>query len=97
MSSESNEGREATRSVDSGPIQSSIMLDTHRLYLEATMAVAIMALLGLISGLATIALTGAVQLAFPVAAVAFVLAGVVLTVRLWRMTRTPISPAAPPA
>jgi hypothetical protein len=69
---------------------------TVRLYLEATIAVAIMILLGIISGLATIALTGAVELAFPVAAVAFVVAGVVLMLHLWRMNRTPIPPAAPP-
>jgi hypothetical protein len=97
LPSESNEGRGATRSVDFGPIRSSTMLDTLRLYLEATMAVAVMVLLGIIFGLATIALTGDAQLASLVAGVAFVLAGVVLGARLWRMNRTPIPPAAPPA
>ena len=56
-----------------------------------------MAMLGIISGLATVALTGDGRLAFFVAAVAFVLTAIVLTVRLCRMNRTLIASAEPPA
>jgi hypothetical protein len=56
-----------------------------------------MAMLGIISGFATVALTGDGRLAFFVAAVAFVLTAIMLTVRLWRMTRMPTASAEPPA
>jgi hypothetical protein len=72
------------------------MLDTIRLYFEATVAVAIMAMFAIISGLTSAALTGDRRLSFLVAGVAFVLTGIALTVRLWRMTRTPIPPPEPP-
>ena len=72
------------------------MLDTVRLYFEATLAVAIMAILAIISGFAAAGLTGDRRLAFLVAAVAFVLTGIVLTMRLWRMTRMPITPPETP-
>ena len=68
------------------------MLDTVRHYFEATVAVAIMVVLAIISGFAAAGLTGDRWLAILVAAAAFVLTGIVLTVRLWRMTRTPIPP-----
>ena len=88
----SNDGR-----GDATSTQENIILDTVRLYLEATVAVAIMAMLGIISGFATVALTGDGRLAFFVAAVAFVLTAIMLTVRLWRMTRMPTASAEPPA
>ena len=72
------------------------MLDTVRLYFEATVEVAIMAMFAIISGFVSAGLTGDRRLAFLVAAVAFVLTGIVLTVRLWHMTRTPIPPPEPP-
>ena len=72
------------------------MLDTVRLYFKATVAVAIMAVFAIISGFASAGLTGDRRLAFLVAAVAFVLTGIVLTVHLWRMTRTPIPPPEAP-
>ena len=72
------------------------MLDALRLDFEATVAVAIMATFAIISGFASTGLTGDRWLAFLVAAVAFVLTGIVLAVRLWRMTRTPIPPPEPP-
>jgi hypothetical protein len=87
----SNDGR-----GDATSTQENIILDTVRLYLEATVAVAVMAMLGIISGFATVALTGDGRQAFFVAAVAFVLTAIVLTVRLWRMTRMPIASAEPP-
>ena len=77
---------------DPGPTQEKIMLDTVRHYFEATVAVAIMVVLAIISGFAAAGLTGDRWLAILVAAAAFVLTGIVLTVRLWRMTRTPIPP-----
>jgi hypothetical protein len=70
--------------------------DVH-LYLEGTVTAAIMAMLGVISGVATLALSGDQRLALLAAAGAFALTGVVLTVRLWRMTRAPAPPAEPPA
>jgi hypothetical protein len=73
------------------------MVDAVHLYLEGTAAAVIMAALGLISGLATLAWTDNQRLALLVAAVAFTLAGVILTARLWRMTRAPAPPAEPPA
>ena len=82
---------------DATSTQENIILDTVRLYLEATLAVAVMAMLGIISGFATVALTGDGRLAFFVAAVAFVLTAIVLTVRLWHMTRTPTASAEPSA
>ena len=44
-----------------------------------------------------LALSGDQRVALLSAAVAFMLTGIVLTVRLWRMTRAPASPAEPPA
>ena len=73
------------------------MLESVHLYLEGTVAAAIMAMLGVISGMATLALSGDQRLAILVAALAFMLSGIVLTARLWRMTRAPAPPAEPPA
>jgi hypothetical protein len=69
------------------------MLESVQLYLEGAVAAAIMTTLGVISGIATLALSGNERLALLVAAVAFMLTGIVLTVRLWRMTRAPAPPA----
>jgi hypothetical protein len=73
------------------------MLDTVHLYFEGTAAAIIMVALGAISGLATLALTGDQRLTLLVAAVAFMLTGIVLMVRLWRMTQAPAPPSEPPA
>jgi hypothetical protein len=73
------------------------MLEPVHLYLEGTVAAAIMTTLGVISGMAMLALSGDQRLAVLAAAVAFMLTGIVLTVRLWRMTRAPAPPAEPPA
>jgi hypothetical protein len=72
------------------------MLEDVHLYLEGTATVAIMAMLGVVSGLATLALSGDHRLALLAAAFAFALTGVVLMVRLWRMTRAPAPPPAEP-
>jgi hypothetical protein len=73
------------------------MLESVHLCLEGTVAAAIMTTLGVISGMATLALNGDQRLALLVASVAFMLTGIVSTVRLWRMTRAPAPPAEPPA
>jgi hypothetical protein len=73
------------------------MLESVHLYLEGTAAAAIMTTLGVISGMATLAVNGDQHLAVLVASVAFMLTGIVLMVRLWRMTRAPAPPAEPPA
>ncbi|MFZ1105593.1 MAG: hypothetical protein WAN86_22505 [Hyphomicrobiaceae bacterium] len=72
------------------------MPDTAYLYFEGTAAAVIMAALGVISGLATLALADDPRLALLVAAVAFTLTGIILTVRLWRMTRAPAPSSEPP-
>jgi hypothetical protein len=73
------------------------MLEAVRLYFEGTMAAIIMVMLGAIAGFATLALSGNLRVALLVAAVAFMLSGIILTVRLWRMTRPPAPPTGPPA
>jgi len=71
------------------------MVDTIRRYVDATVAVAVMALLGIMSGVVAAGLTGDSKLTVLAAVVAFVLTGVVLMVRLWRMTRRPVLPPGP--
>jgi hypothetical protein len=56
-----------------------------------------MVALGASSGLATLALADDQRLALLVAAVAFTLTGIIVTVRLWRVTRAPAHPTDPPA
>jgi hypothetical protein len=68
------------------------MIDTIRLYFDATLAVAIMAALGIVAGFAAAAITGDRTLVIATTAVVFVLTGAVLTVRLWRITRKPQLP-----
>jgi hypothetical protein len=65
------------------------MPSTARLYFDATVALAIMATLGVIAGFVAIAATGDRPLALSATVAVFVLAGVVSTVRLWRSTRKP--------
>ena len=68
------------------------MHSTARVYFDATVALAIMAALGVIAGFVAIAATGDRPLALSVTVAVFVLAGVVSTVRLWRSTRKPAQP-----
>ena len=65
------------------------MLSTARVYLDATVALAIMATLGVIAGFVAIAATGDRMLAFSATVAVFILAGIVALVRLWRSTRNP--------
>ena len=71
------------------------MLDTARLYFDATVALAIMATLGVIAGFVAFAVTGERTLAILATGTVFALTGMLLTIRLWRITRNP--PPAEPA
>ena len=83
------------RSTGSVPTEENLVIDTVQRYIDATIAVAIMATLGIISGFVAAALTGDRMLAFLTAGAAFALTGLVLMVRVWRMTRRPVLPADP--
>jgi hypothetical protein len=63
------------------------MINTVRLFLEASYAVVVMAVVGIISGFATAGVTSDSQLSLQVALGMFALAGAFLAVRLWRVGR----------
>jgi hypothetical protein len=63
------------------------MVSTLRLYMDASYALAVMALVGIVSGFATAAITGNTERGVQVALAMFAVTGAVLTVRLWRLTR----------
>jgi hypothetical protein len=63
------------------------MASTLRLYVDASYAVAIMAVAGIISGFVAAGITGDTQRSLQVALAMFTLTGAVLAVRLWRVTR----------
>jgi len=69
------------------------VLDTVRLYVDATVAVALMTTFGIVAGFVAAAMTGNHMHIVLAAGAAFALTGVALTVRLWRMTRRPAPPA----
>lgn len=71
------------------------MLDTVRLYVDAAVAVAIMATLGVISGLAAAALTSDRSVVIVASVVGFMLTAAVLVVRLWRVRQKPALPLDP--
>jgi hypothetical protein len=73
------------------------VLEAVRLYVEGSAAAAIMVMVGGICGVVMLALSGDQRLGLLAAAVAFMLTGIVLTMRLWRMTRAPAPSAEPPA
>lgn len=68
------------------------MLGTVRLYIEGTLAVAIMAALAIISAFAAAAITGDRTLVMATAVLVFFLTGLVLVIRLRRMARAPALP-----
>jgi len=68
------------------------MASTVRLYVDAAYAIAIMALVGIVAGSVTAGLTSDTERSLQVALAVFVLTGVFLTVRLWRITRKGILP-----
>ena len=74
------------------------MLSTARLYFDATVALAIMATFGVVAGFIAFAATGDRTLAMLATAAVFAVTGMLLTIRLWRLTRNPtLSPPAAPA
>ena len=77
------------------------MASTVRLYVDAAYAIAIMALVGIAAGSATAGITSDTERSLQVALAVFVLTGVFLTVRLWRITRKgglpPVEAATPEA
>ncbi len=72
------------------------MASTIRLYIDASYAVALMAFVGIISGFAVAALGGDTVRSLQVGLAMFAVAGAVLTVRLWRVTRRTEQPSAQP-
>jgi hypothetical protein len=64
------------------------MDSTARVYFDATVALAIMATLGIIAGFVAFAATGDRVLALSATFAVFALAGIVAMIRLWRSTRT---------
>ena len=72
------------------------MLDTIRLYFDATLAVAIMVTLGVIAGFVAAALTDDRALILATVVVVFGLTGAALLVRLWLMMYRPAAPQNPP-
>jgi hypothetical protein len=71
------------------------MIDTIRLYLDAFLAIATMGALAVIAGLAAAAATGDRMMVAIAAVSTFVIAGAVLVVRLWRVTRKRTVPMDP--
>ena len=68
------------------------MVSTIRLYYDAVIAVALMAVVAIICGFVASVITGGSPPNFPVAAIAFVLTGTVLFLRLWRSSQPPALP-----
>jgi hypothetical protein len=72
------------------------MAGTLRLFFDASYAIALMAFVGIVAGFATAGITSDTQRSLHVAIGMFVVTGVLLTVRLWRMTRmTALPPVGP--
>jgi hypothetical protein len=67
------------------------MISTVQLYLNATVAVAIITILGFASGVIAVALTGDLKFALLSAGAVFILTGAGLIFRLWRITQ-PVLP-----
>jgi membrane protein implicated in regulation of membrane protease activity len=63
------------------------MVSTVRLYVDASYATAVMAFVGIVAGFATAGITGDTERSLQVALAMFALTGVVLAIRLWRITR----------
>jgi len=65
------------------------MLSETQVYVEAVIAVALMAMIGVISVFITAGVTGDRTMSILVGCAMLVISGVALVVRLWRLTRTP--------
>jgi hypothetical protein len=70
------------------------MLSPVQIYAEATIAVALTAMIGVISAFITAAATGHRALGISGGLIMLVLTGALLTARLWRLTRIPDSDRA---
>ena len=68
------------------------MVSTLRLYYDAVIAVALMAVVAIICGFITAVITGDNSPNLPIAAIAFLLTGAFLFFRLWRKQRTAALP-----
>ena len=68
------------------------MLTTVQVYVEATIAIAIMVTLGIITGFIAAGVTGDRMFSFGAGFVMLALSGALLVIRLWNMTRTPLLP-----
>ena len=68
------------------------MVGSLRLYYDAVIAVALMAVVAIICGFIAAAITGDNTPNFPIAAIAFLLTGAFLFFRLWRKSRTSALP-----
>jgi hypothetical protein len=71
------------------------MLDTIQLYINATLAVAIMGTLSVISGFIAAGLTDDRTLVVGTIVVVFTLTGAALLLRLWLMTQQTATPRSP--
>ena len=68
------------------------MVGTLRLYYDAVIAVALMAVVAIICGLIAAVITGDTPPSFPVATIAFVLICAFISLRLWSKSRTSALP-----
>ncbi|HWE16972.1 MAG TPA: hypothetical protein VG758_07305 [Hyphomicrobiaceae bacterium] len=78
------------------PTREALVLEPVKLYLEGGLTAVMMVMIGAF-GVATLVLSGDKGLALGIAAAAFLLTGIVLSVRSWRMTRPSASSSKPPA
>ena len=67
------------------------MLSTAQVYVEASIALALMSTFAIIAGLIAAGATGDRAFSFAAALVMFTASGAVLAIRLWRMTRRVIA------
>jgi hypothetical protein len=79
------------------PTREALVLEPVELYLEGSVTAVMMVMIGAVFGVATLVLSGDQGFALVMAATTFVLAGILLSVRLWRMTRPSASSTKPPA
>ena len=74
------------------------MVSMLRLFIDASYAVTLMAFVGIVAGFMTATVTSDTHRSLQVAIGMFALTGVLLTIRLWRMTRgsesSPVDPTA---
>jgi hypothetical protein len=67
--------------------QEAVVANTLRLYIDALYAVTVMAIVGIVSGFASAVATDDTERSVQIALAMFGLTGVILIIRLWRITR----------